>query len=286
MKRSKHAPLWKQGLAAALALVLLLAAGCGADAGKAATDSAAATGGSDASTAAVQSTEPVRNTEASVETEPATEETVPYTKSVLGLISLEEERLNRFLTGFVQQEIVNTQTELDEDAELVRFVFRYLQTNDPGSVLEQEDGDEPCRILTLEQVNETLTKLMGRTITPDREDYSIIADGEEEFHCSFRDGRFIHTPPYFSFAYGFPLRFALVERIDREACTLYFRLYRVNPLLWEVGEADRHVPLLPSMSFLDADRGPEIAKIGTGVAVLRDLGEDLQLVEYEIDLHP
>ena len=299
MKHCNHAFWGKQGLAAALAAVLLLAAGCGAGNGKAAAET-----GPDHSAAAAASIRSTERPEASVsspETEaPAqstaapetdlpsseeTEESVAATRQVLGVISEEEERLNRFLTGFVQQEILDTRTELDEDAELVRFVFRYLRTNDPEAVLEQEDGGTPCRTLTLEQVNETLNRLLGRTVTPDREDYSILSDDTDEFHCVFHDGVFWHSAPYHTFAYGFPVRFALVERIDEETNTLHFRFYKVNPTTWEIGEADRHIPLLPLMSFLDAERGPEILKLGEGDAVLRDLNGDLQLVEYVITLY-
>ena len=184
---------------------------------------------------------------------------------------------------------MNTQTDLDEDAELVRFAFRYLQYNDRNSVTEQE-GDNPCRILTLEKVNETLNRLLGRTITPDREDYSILSDESEEFHCSFRDGSFLHTPPYHTDEYGYPVRFALVETVDEETCTVHFRLYRANVSAWEVGEADRHIPLLPAMSFLDAETANSatknwIIRIGEGDATFRDFSKNLQLVEFSAELY-
>lgn len=205
-----------------------------------------------------------------------------------GVITQDNERLNRFLTGFVQQEIENTATELDEDAELVRFVFRYLQTNDPKSVLEKEEGGESFRILTLEQVNATLSRLLGRTVTPDQEDYSILTQGTEEFHCFYRSGSFWHSAPFHTDQYGFPLRFALVKSVDKETCTLQFKLYKANPLVWEVGEADRHVPLLPAMSIRDAESGyghDVIIPLGEGEATLRDLGAELQLVEMTTVLY-
>ena len=308
MKRSKRTPVRKLGLLAAVVAVLLIAAGCGAGSRDPADPHTADPASSIVTTAAAirtapETEEPLPSSPETEETAPSdpeteevtasvgeTEEEVQSTRQVLGVISEEEERLNRFLTGFVQQEVLDTRTELDEDEELVRFVFRYLRTNDPQAVLEQEDGGTPCRTLTLEQVNETLNKLLGKTIAPDREDYSILTDGEEEFRCVFHDGVFWHSAPYHTFAYGFPVRFALVERIDEETNTLHFRFYKVNPVTWEIGEADRHIPLLPLMSFLDAERGPEILKLGEGDAVLRDLSEelqleDLQLVEYVITMY-
>ena len=286
MKQFKHSTHWKQWLAAAAAVSLLFAAGCSSGAGKAAKDSTAAPGTTEVTTAEpIDTSRAAEETTLPVETVDEPEET---SKFVAGVISVSSERLNRFLTGFVQQEVLNTQTDLDEDAELVRFAFRYLQYNDRNSVTEQE-GDNPCRILTLEKVNETLNRLLGRTITPDREDYSILTDESEEFHCSFRDGSFLHTPPYHTDEYGYPVRFALVETVDEETCTVHFRLYRANVSAWEVGEADRHIPLLPAMSFLDAETANSttknwIIRIGEGDATFRDFSKNLQLVEFSAEL--
>jgi hypothetical protein len=287
MKQFKHSTHWKQWLAAAAAVSLLFAAGCSSGAGKAAKDSTAAPGTTEVTTAEpIDTSRAAEETTLPVETVDEPEET---SKFVAGVISVSSERLNRFLTGFVQQEVLNTQTDRDEDAELVRFAFRYLQYNDPGSVTEQE-GDHPCRILTLEKVNETLNRLLGRTITPDREDYSILSDESEEFHCSFRDGSFLHTPPYHTDEYGYPVRFALVETVDEETCTVHFRLYRANVSAWEVGEADRHIPLLPAMSFLDAEGANSatknwIIRIGEGDATFRDFSKNLQLDEFSAELY-
>ena len=287
MKQFKHSTHWKQWLAAAAAVSLLFAAGCSSGAGKAAKDSTAAPGTTEVTTAEpIDTSRAAEETTLPVETVDEPEET---SKFVAGVISVSSERLNRFLTGFVQQEVLNTQTDLDEDAELVRFAFRYLQYNDRNSVTEQE-GDNHCRILTLEKVNETLNRLLGRTITPDREDYSILSDESEEFHCSFRDGSFLHTPPYHTDEYGYPVRFALVETVDEETCTVHFRLYRANVSAWEVGEADRHIPLLPAMSFLDAEGANSatknwIIRIGEGDATFRDFSKNLQLVELAAKLY-
>ena len=286
MKQFKHSTHWKQWLAAAAAVSLLFAAGCSSGAGKAAKDSTAAPGTTEVTTAEpIDTSRAAEETTLPVETVDEPEET---SKFVAGVISVSSERLNRFLTGFVQQEVLNTQTDLDEDAELVRFAFRYLQYNDRNSVTEQE-GDNPCRILTLEKVNETLNRLLGRTITPDREDYSILTDESEEFHCSFRDGSFVHTPPYHTDEYGYPVRFALVETVDEETCTVHFRLYQANVSAWEVGEADRHIPLLPAMSFLEAETANSatknwIIRIGEGDATFRDFSKNLQLVEFSAEL--
>ena len=144
----------KQGLAAVLAVVLLLAAGCGAGSGNAAEDSAAAPGAPEVTTAepietsraeeestlpaeeaeeAPAAEEPAESTpaeeapaeEAPAEEEPAAESARIPPRPMMG-IDADVARLNCFLTSIVQQNIVNTQTDLDEDAELVRSLFAAL----------------------------------------------------------------------------------------------------------------------------------------------------------------
>jgi len=193
-----------------------------------------------------------------------------------GAVDPETVRLNRFLTGIVQQDVVDTRTGLDEDAELVRFVFGYRRTNAPDSVAVLDEGGVSCRALTLEQVNETLSELFGKTVSPDREDYGIPA---EDFVCVFRGGRFLHMPPYPDEKYSFPLRFALVDKADAETGIVHFRLYRVNPAFWGEGEAERHIGVLPLLNFIDAESSENILNIGEGEARLLDSGSGLQL-EY------
>ncbi len=200
------------------------------------------------------------------------------------------ERLNVFLTSVVQQNIENTKTDLDEDAELIRFAFGYRKTADPDSFSEREYEGVLCPALTLGQVNETLTYFFGKTVSPDREDYRAESGGSADFNCVFRDGVFLNVPPYPTEKYDFPLRFALVESVDEETCTLHFRLYRINPDDWGEGEAGRHVPFLPIMSVYDAEnKNGEtrnwITRLGKGEAVLRDLGDELRLVEMTCSLY-
>ena len=283
MKHFKHIFWQKQGLAAALALILLLGTGCGASAPSEPGSSPAAASAEPipAEEASAAAEEPVESTpadEAPSAEEPAAEapERPPRPN---GMISQEQGRMNCFLTSIVQQNIVNTQTDLDEDAELVRFVFGYRKTNDPSSILEQDDGENSCRTLTIEQVNETLTMLFGKSISPDREDYSILLDESEGFHCFYRDGVFWNVPPYPTERYPFPLRFVLVNRIDEESYTVHFRLYQANPWIWGEEETERHLGVLPFLNFQEAEESDVISFLGEGDAILRDFGEDLQLIE-------
>ncbi len=278
MKQHKFG--WKQALFIAAAVVLLIAAGFGIKAliRRGSAPEQTVTGQTETPDAAEKTPEPSAAANAPEETKrPRSWE-----------VDENNVRLNRFITDIVQQNITNTSTDLDEDEELVRFVFGFRRANDPEAVAEREYNGVSCRALTLEQINETLTYYFGKTISPDREDYSITLDENESFNCIYQDGWFLNVPPYPTEQFSFPVRFALVESVDEETCTLHFRLYRMNPYAWEDGEAERHVPIMPLMSIFDAEGTNEatrdwIYRIGTGEAVLRDLGDELQLLELTCD---
>ena len=297
MKKSEHAARRKLALCIAAAVVLLLGVFFGVKAlrsrdAEPAQTTQAATGAQDAT--ASQDTVAVQTTQTPVTTALAAETTQPVTETgnpdqspdppMLGYIEDEEVRLNFFITGIVQQEILNSETDLDEDAELIRFVFGYRRTNAPASILDQEADGVVCHTLTLEQVNETLNELFGKTVSPDQEDYSIPIDETNCFHCVYRDGCFWNVPPYPEEAFSFPLRFALVDKIDEEHGTAHFRLYKINPYVWGVGEAERHVPIMPMASIYEVENGTEETKlwnirIGEGTVVYREVDNVLQLVD-------
>lgn len=274
----------KQALCAAVAIVLLIAAGfalkalCRSEPAPPPPRTEPAAGSE--ALEAHETPEAAGNAEASENAETAEESG----KSPAWELAANQERLNCFLTAIVQQNIMNTGSDLDEDAELIRFAFGWRKVNDPESVLEHEEDGVLCRTLTLAQVNETLTAFFGKTVSPDQEDYSITLEEGECFRCVYRDGCFRNLPPYPAEEFPFPVRFALVESVDEESCTLHFRLYKINPYQWGVDEAERHVPILPLMTIRDAEGNNKatrgwISRIGRGEAVLRDLGEELQLVE-------
>ena len=157
-------------------------------------------------------------------------------------------------------------------------------------LIEENDDGVSCRTLTLEQVNETLDLFFGRTVSPDREDYSILNEEGEGFHCVFRDGCFWNVPPYPTAKYDFPVRFALADKINEKTSTVHFRLYRTNPDSWGAGEAERHVQILPMLSLYEAENGNSatktwIVKIGEGTAVLSVSGDDLKLVKMTTSLY-
>ena len=288
--KTKRSFGWKQILCAAAAVALLVAAGFGinalSDRGSVPAQTAEAKLSQQGAAPAETTNAPAENTLPAEETDP------PVTrKAPVGYISDDEVRVNSLLTFIVQQNVENSETDLDDDAELVRFVFSYRKYYQSKSVIEQENDDGvSCRTLTLEQVNETLDLFFGRTVSPDREDYSILNEEGEGFHCVFRDGCFWNVPPYPTAKYDFPVRFALVDKIDEKTSTVHFRLYRTNPDSWGAGEAERHVPLLPMLSLYEAENGDGdaktwISKIGEGTAVLSVSGDDLKLVKMTTSLY-
>lgn len=267
MKESNHSFGWKQLLCVALAAAILIAGGFGIKAllsrGSARGAEAAAAGNGsqlDQNAGEAGAAEPSWN----------------YMR---GEVDPEESRMNIYLTVFAQQGIENLETDLDEDAELLRFAFRYRSANDAKSVLEQEENGETVRILTLDQVNETLTKLLGRTLSPDREEYSVMSDGETVFRCAYKDGCFRQVSPDAD-ADEDILRVAKVESYNAETGALRFRVYQILPANWVDWEV--HIGLLPMIRLdeFEGDRRDIAAKIATGDAVLREVDGELRLMEY------
>lgn len=270
----------------AAAVLLFSAAGCGENA-PANTDGATAGQSADDTSAAAEVSSQEDETSETQEEESASG--LDLSHDVMKMIGADRERVNRFLTSIVQQEIENTATDLNDDEELVRFVFRYRETNDADSIVETGEGDDACRTLTLEQINETLFALFGKTLAPDRTDYSVRLEDSGVFHCSYADGVFTNEAPFPEEKFPFRIRFALMESLDEETCTVHFRLYKVNPYEWGIGEASRHLPLLPSLSLHEAENGRGdvkkwITRIGEGDAVLTGFGESIQLVEMTVTM--
>ncbi len=145
-------------LAVIAAAVLLFAmlfclAGCGESAPAPADDISAGQSADDVSAAAEASSQADETSEVPEE---ESETGINLSQDVMTMIGKDREQINRFLTSIVQQDIVNTATDLDGDAELVRFVFRYRETNDADSIVETGEGDAAARMLTLDEIDETL----------------------------------------------------------------------------------------------------------------------------------
>lgn len=282
VKQTKHAFGWTQGLAVAAAVAVLVLGGFGVK--KLLLDPLD------------QPSDPSANLNASSSPYKATSEAIHTTENVVihteadttalpsdttknnGDTNAEIQKVNRLLTCFAQQGIESSQSDLDEDAELVRFAFQYRQINDPKSIVEQEDGDIPTRTLTLEQVNETLSKLLGTTISADRDDYSIVNSDNEGFYCFFHDGIFWFYPPYENRLE----RFVCVDSYDPENNSAAFHVYFVTADFYgRYPNVDYF--LMPSFCKSDVDSlvaDGSIKTVQAGSAVVKMVDGDFQLVEY------
>ena len=148
-----------------------------------------------------------------------------------------------------------------------------------SAVHQLSENGETVRVLTLDQVNETLTKLLGRTLSPDQKEYSVESDGKAVFRCEYRDGCFRQLSSDSDTDEDI-LRVAKVESYDAETGALRFRVYKILPANWVDWEV--HIGLLPMIRFdeFEGDKRDIAAKIATGDAVLRKLDGELRLLEY------
>ena len=96
-------------------------------------------------------------------------------------------KVNALLTTFAEQGIDEYDGALAHETELFSFAHIYTKLHDPSAITYQNEEGISYETLTLEQVNETLTKLLGQTVSP-RENTDYIDNGAK--CASFRDGCF------------------------------------------------------------------------------------------------
>ena len=262
VKQRKHAFGWKEGLSLAAALAIVVLGGFGVkkllDRGPAARQG---------SPGAQSTTEYVHGPE-----------------EMLPLEGAEREEINRFLTAFAQQGVENLDTDLDEDAELIRFAFIYRRIHDPESIVYQLQDDQLTDTLTPEQVNETLARLLGKTVTPDENaNYDLLRSEPVGGHCSYHDGCFWQEPS----GEDQLLRFALAERGSADG-RVSFTVYGVNLYNWP-GPGFELDPL-PGLSREEAEtlvREGKLTRCFYGDARLERSETGLRLLEYaKQDLAP
>lgn len=266
VKQTKRRFGWKEGLSLAAALALVVLGGFGVkrllDRGPAARQGSPS----------VQSSQII--TEAT------------YGPAVLETLEgAEREEINRFLTVFAQQGIENLDTDLDEDAELIRFAFIYRRLHDPESIRCQLQDEQLTDTLSPEQVNETLTRLLGKTVTPDENaNYDLLRSEPLGGHCSYHDGCFWQEPS----GYDQLLRFALAEQRDCGSGTLFFTVYAVNSFNWPSFELEP----LPGLGREEAEtlvREGKLTRCFYGAARLKQAETGPYLTEYrklDVDMDP
>lgn len=260
VKERKHAFGWREGLSLAAALAIVVLGGFGVK--KLLSRGPAARQGSPGAQ--------------------STTEAVHGPEEMLPLEGAEREEINRFLTAFAQQGVESLDTDLDEDAELIRFAFIYRRIHDPESIVYQLQDEQLTDTLSPEQVNETLTRLLGKTVTPDENaNYDLLRSEPVGGHCSYHDGCFWQEPS----GEDQLLRFALAERGSADG-RVSFTVYGVNLYNWPGFELDP----LPGLSREEAEtlvREGKLTRCFYGDALLERSETGLRLLEYaKQDLAP
>lgn len=266
IKASKHAFGWKEIASLAAVLVLLVLGGFGV---KRLLDRGGLQPGQTDLPGQTVATEQIpRDTNDVVEL---------YCEPITGE---EQETLSRFLTCFAQQG-VESMEDLDEDAELIRFAFIYRRIYDPESIPVQPDADGALwDTLSPEQVNETLSKLLGSRVNPtEGADYSLLRSEPVGGRCSFHDGYFWQEPS----GGDHLLRFALATHYLNDSPSIeryvLFTTYEVNLLFWPNAALDT----LPALTEEEAEalvREGKLKSLGKSTASLLRFTDSCQLLSY------
>ncbi len=270
VKASKHAFDWKQGLALAASVALIVAGGFGVKALlNRSNQYPAATLSTTASTvpSVIETTLPTESeeiefpVETTAVTEPIIETTAPRVVPTLADV---QPKLNPLLSIFAQQGIRNSSLLKSEDA-LVAFAFRYLAWNTKGGFQA-----------TLEQYNEFLTRTLGKTVSP--KDGTSYLDG----YLTFRDGKFsaeaAYGDPHNTFAIGTVLDNEPYDREGRIVLSVAFTVYRPTDYDADWGAM---MQLTDEEALAMAATG-ELEYVNDGQAWVEYVDGDLRMVGYEL----
>lgn len=195
--------------------------------------------------------------------------------------------VNDLLTAFAEQGITDSAAELAGEYELAQFAHIYTKLHHWGAIEYQTVEGESWETLTLWQVNETLSALLGRTLSPvEGTDYTIQRGDNYAQHESFHDGCFwwpaadgdTHT------------RFAIYN--DRTQAlaghgteTLEVLLLEVDPARWpEWVNAG-----LPDIGMEELDRllaAERVRLVGKGQATVEWSGPKPRLQSFRVELAP
>ena len=251
---------WREGLSLAAALVFVVLGGFGV---KRLMDRSGS------------SVQPGQNSSSSTE---AFASTAPRPTGFDPVPEQESREMTRLLTALARQNVTDPARDLDEEYELVSFARQYLklQGEEAGSIAEK-DGYEA---LTLEQVNETLGRLLGKTVSPaEGTDYSALRGDVGPLRESFHDGCF-----WFPAAEGDrSTRFAVIGSV-RDAgdwgWELGFELFDANLVRWPEFPAWDQISDLDITGLQEAGK---IRRLGAGTARLLKTDDGLRLGDYRLE---
>ena len=274
VKASKHAFDWKQGLAIAASVALIIAGGFGVKALlNRSNQYPAATLSTTASTvpSVIETTLPteIQETALPVETNPATEPVVETTAPQVERPSLDEIKLklNPLLTLFAEQNIRNFDSWTADEEELVNFAQLYFSLH----------GGKGTKSATLEQLNEFLNKTVGRTVSP--EDGASYHNG----FISYQNGTFSWSSAagdqHSRFAVGTVLNNEPYDWEGRIVLSVSFTVYE------DLSNLYSYDPAMLELSEEEADAKVESGELGylsDGQAWVEYVDGELQLVGYEL----
>lgn len=270
VKASKHAFDWKQGLALAASVALLVVSGFGVKALMNRTNTttpATNPGHTEASVVETMKQTEAKETEASIETVEMTTHAVETSapKEIPTLADVQP-MLNPLLSAFAQQGVQNSKDLILEE-DLVTFAFEYFAWN------EQKFS------ATLEEYNKFLTRTLGETVSPT--DGTSYLDG----YLTFRDGKFTAEAavgdPHNTFAIGTVLDNEPYDREGRIVLSVAFTVFTPTEYDADWGAM---MQLTEEEALAMAATG-ELRYIADGQAWVELVDGDLRMVGYELIEH-
>lgn len=274
VKQSKYPFGWRQALSLAAVLGLLVLGGFGV---KRLIDRSAAPvipggSGTDARIASTEHGDP----------------------SPIPLAGEEQKAISGFLSFFAMQQIQNYPEELSNDGALIHLAFLWRRYYDPESFTIREvrpvedltpEQAAPVEGLTPEQVNETLERLLGKTVTPPEDgadfDYSEQL-GQPAGSTLFSAGCFWDNPTGKDASFFFALAEEALPLPEPGRETVRFNVYYVNYERW--GTID--MAAMPALSTAEAEALEAEEKLlltATGEAKLERTEDGYRLISYLTD---
>ena len=274
VKQSKYPFGWRQALSLAAALALLVLGGFGV---KRLIDRGAApvVPGGSGTYARITSTE---------QGDP----------SPIPLAGEEQKALSGFLSFFAMQQIQNYPEELSDDGALIHLAFLWRRNYDPESFTIREvrpvegltpEQAAPVEGLTPEQLNETLERLLGKTVTPpeDGADFDYSGQlGQPAGSTLFSAGCFWDNPTGKDASFFFAQAAEALPLPEPGRETVRFNVYYVNYERW--GTID--MAAMSALSTAEAEALAAEEKLiltATGEAKLERTEDGYRLLSYQTE---
>ena len=196
----------------------------------------------------------------------------------------DREQISRLLTCLAQQQIDSLSADLSNDGSLIHFAFVWRRNYDCEAIEVLEAPDGLCDTLTPAQVNETLERLLGKSVQVPEAleafDYSSMV-GAEQGSLYYRDGRLWDHPLERDTSLRFALAALYLPDMDYTRMeAVQFTVYEVNLLLWPDAKLDD----LPALSTAEAEAmvgSGRLRMLRTGTAELELTADGYRLKTYE-----